>query len=73
MVVCKVFIAPELEHLWVFANDEPRANGKRGKSYHRQQAKPNEENRYEDEYDRHPCCKIESELGPRPVQRLIDR
>ena len=64
--------APELEHLWVFADDEPRAHGKRGKGHHRQQAKPNEENRYADEYDRHPCCEVETELGSRPIQRLID-
>src|SRR5229473_1723461 len=50
--------APQLEHLWVFADDQPRCNSKRGKGHHRQQAKSNEENRYADEYDRHPCCKI---------------
>ena len=64
--------APELEHLWVFANDEPCANGKRGEGHHRQQAKPNEENRNADEYDRHPCCKIETKFGSRTIQRLID-
>src|SRR5271168_5582587 len=65
--------APELEHLWVFTNDEPRAHGKRGEGEHRQETKPNEENRYADEYDRHPCCKIETKLGSRSIQRLIDR
>ena len=47
--------APELEHLWVFADDEPCADGKRRESQHRQQSKPDEENRYADENDRHPC------------------
>src|SRR5580658_4974585 len=64
--------APELEHLWVFANDEPSANRKRGKGQHRQKTEPNEENRYADEYNRHPCCEVETELGPRTIQRLID-
>src|ERR1700733_9238024 len=64
---------PELEHLWVFADDEPCARGECWKGDHRQQAKPNEENRYADEYDRHPCCEVETELGSRTVQRLIDR
>src|SRR6202012_2080628 len=64
--------APELKHLWVFADDEPRSDSERGKGHHRQQAKPNEENRNADEYDRHPCCKIETKLGSRSIQRLID-
>src|SRR6185437_13486400 len=65
--------APELKHLWVFANDKPCSRCKRGKSQHRQQAEANEENRYADEYDRHPSCEVETQLGPRPIQRLIDR
>src|ERR1700744_1857026 len=65
--------APELKHLWVVTDDEPCADSKRRKRHHRQQAKPNEENRYADEYDRHPCCKIETKLGSRSIQRLIDR
>jgi hypothetical protein len=65
--------APELEHLWVFANDQPCTHGQRGKSNHRQQPKPNEENRYADEDDRHPCAEVQSELGSWPVKRLIDR
>src|SRR5215472_7934863 len=62
--------APQLEHLLVFTNDEPRCNSERGKCHHRQETKPNEENRYADEYNRHPCGKVESELGSRSVQRL---
>src|SRR6185437_3516136 len=65
--------APELKHLWVFANDEPCRNCKRGEGQHRNQTKTDEENRYADEYDRHPCCEVETELGSRPIQRLIDR
>ena len=64
--------APELEHLWVFADDEPCSNRKRWKGHHRQQAEPNEENRYADECNRHPCCEVEAELGSRTIQRLID-
>src|ERR1700736_6630298 len=64
--------APGVEHLRVFTNDEPRGGSERGEGHHRQQAKPNEENRYADEYDRHPCCKIETKLGSRSIQRLID-
>src|SRR5579875_1719658 len=64
--------APELQHLWVFANNEPGRDSERRECHHRQQAKANEENRYADECDRHPCCEVESELGSRPVQRLID-
>src|SRR5579875_3590355 len=65
--------APELEHLWVFTNDEPGPRCKRGEGEHRHQTKPSEENRYADEYDRHPCCEVEAQLGPRTIQRLIDR
>src|SRR6185437_12705585 len=65
--------APELKHLWVFANDEPRGNSKRGKGHHRQQAKPNEENRYADDDNRHPCAEVQSELGSWPIERLINR
>ena len=64
--------APELKHLWVFADDEPRRNCKRGERHHRQKAKPNEENRYADEDNRHPCAEVQSELGSWPVERLID-
>jgi hypothetical protein len=56
----------------MFANDQPRTRGKRRKGDHRDYAKPNEENRYADEYDRHPCCEVEAELGPRSIQRLVD-
>src|SRR5215469_10997004 len=62
--------APQLKHLWVFANDEPCSDGKSGESDHCKQPKPNEENRYADEYNRHPCGKVEAQLGPRPVHRL---
>src|SRR5271168_3014866 len=55
--------APELEHLWVFADDQPRAARHHRKADYCQQSKPNEENRYRDEYDRHPCCEIEAKLG----------
>jgi hypothetical protein len=65
--------APESEHLWVFTDDEPCTNRERRKGHHRQQAKPNEENRYADEYDRHLSCKIEAKFGSRSIQRLIDR
>src|SRR5579875_1712394 len=64
--------APEFEHLWVFVDDDPGRRYKRGKGYHRHQTKSNEENRYADECDRHPCCEVEAELGPRTIQRLID-
>jgi len=64
---------PELEHLWVVANDEPSTAGQRWKGQDCQHSEPNEENRYADEYDRHPCCKIETKLGSRSIQRLIDR
>src|SRR6185437_1054593 len=60
---------PELEHLWVFTDDEPRGDSERGKSHHRQESKPNEENRYADEDNRHPCCEVEAEFGSRTSQR----
>ena len=65
--------APELKHLRVFADDQPRRDGKRWKSQHREQAEADEENRYADEDDSHPCCEVQTELGSGPVQRLIDR
>src|SRR5581483_5525633 len=65
--------APEFEHLRVFVDDEPGSRCKRGEGYHRHQTKPNEENRHADECDRHPCCEVEAQLGPRTIQRLIDR
>src|SRR6185437_12132312 len=65
--------APELKHLWVFANNEPSPHSQCGEGHHRQQAKPNEENRYADEDDRHPCAEVEAKLGTWPVERLIDR
>ena len=65
--------APKLEHFRVFANDQPCSADKRGETDDRYYAEPHEENRYADEYDRHPCCKVEAELGSRTIQRLIDR
>src|SRR5438270_1287590 len=59
--------APELEHLWVFTNDEPRGGSQRGEGHHRQQTKPNEEDRYADEDNRHPCCEVEAQFGPRTI------
>ena len=64
--------APELEHFRVFANDEPRADSERRESHHCQESKPNEENRYADEDNRHPCCEVEAELGSGTIQRLVD-
>src|SRR6185312_15271545 len=65
--------APELEHFRVFADDEPGPRYKRGEGDHRHQTKSNEENRYADEYDRHPCAEVQSELGSWPIKCLIDR
>src|SRR5258706_15088961 len=47
--------APELEHLWVFADDEPCRTYKHREAENRQDSEPNEENRYRHENDRHPC------------------
>jgi hypothetical protein len=57
----------------MFANDQPRAHGERRECDQRDYAEPNEENRYADEYDRHPCAEVEAEFGSRPIERLIDR
>jgi len=63
--------APELKHLRVSADDDPRSNGQRGSSS--PESKPQEENRNADEYDRHACCEVQSELGSETIQRSIDR
>src|SRR6266851_3646976 len=47
--------APELEHLGMFADDEPRCAHHHGKTEDRQHTKPNEENRHRHKSDRHPC------------------
>jgi hypothetical protein len=57
----------------MFTNDEPRRGSECGEGHRRQEAKPNEENRYADENNRHPCCEVEAEFGSRTIQRLIDR
>src|SRR6266702_2528723 len=64
--------SPKFEHLRMFADDQPCTHGKRRESDHRHHAEPNEENRYADEYDSHPCCEVESEFGSRSIQRLVD-
>src|SRR6266567_5238029 len=64
--------APKLKHLWVFTNDEPRGGSERGEGHHRQETKPNEENRYADEDNRHPCCEVEAKFGSRTIQCLVD-
>ena len=64
---------PELEHLWVITNDQPCTAGERWKGEDGQHSETNEEHRYADEHNRHPRRKIESEFGPRSVQRRIDR
>jgi hypothetical protein len=56
----------------MFADDKPRADGKRRESDQRHDAEPNEENRYADEDNRHPCAEVQSELGSWPIERLID-
>src|SRR5579875_3762946 len=64
--------SPEGEHLWVFAHDEPSGDRERWKGEHCQKAKADEENRYTDDDDRHPCAEVEAELRSGPVERLID-
>src|SRR5579871_3415768 len=56
----------------MFANDEPSADCEGWESHHREQTKPDKENRNADECDRHPCCEVQAELGSRTIQRLID-
>src|ERR1700679_428358 len=63
--------APQLEHLWVFANDEPCTYREARQGHHREQTKPDEENRNADEYDRHPCCEVQAKFGPWTIQRLV--
>src|SRR5271156_5094899 len=65
--------APELKHLWVFADDQPCAAREHRKCEDCHDSETNEENRYTDERDRHPGREVEPELGSRPVQCLIDR
>src|SRR5579875_2280081 len=45
---------PELEHLWVFADDKPRAGGKCREAQNGQQSETDEENRHAHEHDDHP-------------------
>src|SRR5260370_40514297 len=47
--------APQLEHLWVSADDEPCAARHYGKTENSQHSDTNEEDRYRHENDRHPC------------------
>src|SRR5579875_3157958 len=65
--------APELKHLWVLPHDEPCGDCERWKREHCEQTKPNEENRYADEDNRHPCAEVEAQLGSWPIERLINR
>ena len=58
---------PELEHLRMFADDEPRARSKRWEAKNRQQSEPNEENRYRHKHNDHPCRKLKAQLGSWPV------
>jgi hypothetical protein len=57
----------------MFPDNKPRANGERWESDQRHDAEPHEENRYADEYDRHPRAEVQSELGSWPIERLINR
>src|ERR1700678_2818586 len=62
--------APQLEHLWVFADAKPRAARHHWETEYGNHSEPNEENRYRDECDRHPCREIQAKFGPRSIQRL---
>jgi hypothetical protein len=42
--------APELKHLWVFADDKPCAAGQSWKAKDCQHSEPEEKNRHRDEY-----------------------
>src|SRR5580658_2628259 len=65
--------APELKHLWVFADDEPCAACESWETENGQHSEPSEENRNRHKHDDHPRRKLKPELGSRPVQSLIDR
>ena len=54
--------APELKHLWVFANDEPGTERKRWKADDRNEAEPGKEDRYRNERDGHPCRQAAQQL-----------
>src|ERR1700722_15209450 len=64
--------APELKHLWVFADDQPCAAREGWKAENGEHSEPSKENRYGHKHDDHPRRKLKPELGSRPVQSLID-
>ena len=65
--------APELKHLWVFANDEPCSSYQYGEADEGENAKTNEENRYREKDNNHPRRQFQAELCSGSVHRLIDR
>ena len=60
--------APQLEHLWVFADDEPCTNSEARNGHHRQKTKLDEENHDADECDR-PLFSQPSALLPIVIHR----
>ena len=50
--------APQLKHLWVFADDQPCAARECWKTQDRQHSEPDEENRHADKHDGHPCREV---------------
>jgi len=54
IIVALLVEAQELKHLWVFADNQPRAAREHWKAEYGQHSEPNEENRHTYERDRHP-------------------
>jgi len=61
-----------LKHLGVLPNDKPGTDGQRWKAQDGEQTKADDESRHRDEDDNHPSSQLETELGSRAVQRLVD-
>src|ERR1700742_4576658 len=65
-------VPPQLEHLWVLADDEPRRRDECWKACKGQHAKAHEEHRDRNKDDHHPRPEFQAELGSRTIQCPID-
>src|ERR1700733_12307770 len=64
--------APELEHLWVFADDQPTTCREQRERDDREQSETGEESQYRDHHDGQPGGQVKTELFARLIERLID-
>ena len=64
---------PQLEHLWVFADDDRTNNGDRDEQNDGQNEIPKQESQQRGNHNAHPDWQAQTELLPGFVEGLIDR